>query len=35
MHGPNLSEWALRHQSFILFLIIGLALAGTLSYQQL
>ena len=35
MHGPNLSEWALRHQSFILFLIIALALTGTLSYQQL
>ena len=27
MHGPNLSEWALRHQSFILFLIIALAAA--------
>jgi multidrug efflux pump len=35
MHGPNLSEWALRHQSFILFLIIALGLAGVYSYAQL
>ena len=24
MKGPNLSEWALEHQSFVLFLIIAL-----------
>lgn len=35
MHGPNLSEWALRHQSFILFLIVALGLAGAYSYNQL
>ncbi len=35
MHGPNLSEWALRHQSFVLFLIVALALAGAFSYQKL
>jgi multidrug efflux pump len=33
--GPNLSEWALEHQSFVLFLIIALALAGAYSYLQL
>jgi multidrug efflux pump len=35
MHGPNLSEWALRHQSFILFLMIALAAAGGYSYLRL
>jgi len=35
MKGPNLSEWALEHQSFILFLIIALALAGVYSYVRL
>ena len=35
MHGPNLSEWALRHQSFILFLIIALGCAGVYSYARL
>src|SRR5581483_5848138 len=35
MHGPNLSEWALGHKSFILFLIIALGLAGAYSYNRL
>jgi multidrug efflux pump len=35
MKAPNLSEWALEHQSFILFLIIALALAGAYSYVRL
>jgi multidrug efflux pump len=35
MHGPNLSEWALRHQSFILYLIIALGVAGVFSYLKL
>jgi multidrug efflux pump len=35
MHGPNLSEWALRHQSFILYLIIALGVAGVYSYVRL
>ena len=35
MHGPNLSEWALRHQSFILFLLVALGLAGAYSYNRL
>jgi multidrug efflux pump len=35
MKGPNLSEWALRHQSFILFLIVALGLAGAHAYLRL
>ena len=35
MKRLNLSEWALEHQSFILFSIIALALAGVLSYLEL
>jgi multidrug efflux pump len=35
MHGPNLSEWALRHQSFILYLIVALGIAGVYSYVNL
>jgi multidrug efflux pump len=35
MVGPNLSEWALRHQSFILFLIVALGIAGVYSYLKL
>ncbi len=31
----NLSEWAIAHQSFILYLIVGLALAGAFSYLKL
>jgi multidrug efflux pump len=33
--GFNLSEWAIAHQSFILYLIIGLGLAGIFSYLKL
>ena len=35
MKGPNLSEWALEHQSFVLYLIIALALAGAYAYVRL
>ena len=35
MKLPNLSEWALRHQQFVVFLIIVLSVAGTLSYFSL
>src|SRR5262245_32308755 len=35
MKGPNLSEWALEHQSFVLFLLVALALAGAYSYTKL
>ena len=31
----NLSEWALNHQSFVLFVMIVLAVLGVLSYQRL
>lgn len=35
MKGLNLSEWALRHQQMILFLLLLLSLAGLYSYTQL
>ncbi|WP_374494118.1 efflux RND transporter permease subunit [Zoogloea sp.] len=31
----NLSEWALRHQPLVRYLIVALALVGVLSYQKL
>jgi len=31
----NLSEWALEHRSFILYLVIALALAGVFAYTKL
>ncbi|MFC5356820.1 efflux RND transporter permease subunit [Azospirillum himalayense] len=35
MTGFNLSEWALRHRSFVWYLIISLTLAGGMSYMRL
>jgi len=35
MRGPNLSEWALRNQQLILFMIIVFAVAGLYAYQHL
>ncbi|HQR03856.1 MAG: efflux RND transporter permease subunit [Proteobacteria bacterium] len=35
MKRINLSEWALRHRSFVLFLMIVTALAGLMSYSKL
>ncbi|MBI2380344.1 MAG: efflux RND transporter permease subunit [Gammaproteobacteria bacterium] len=35
MQGPNLSEWALKHQSFVLYLILVSALFGLASYFKL
>ena len=35
MSGFNLSEWALRHRSFVWYLMIAFVLVGTLSYQRL
>lgn len=35
MRGPNLSEWALKHQPFVRFLLLLLGVAGVWSYQQL
>jgi len=31
----NLSEWALEHRGFVLFVMVVLAVLGTLSYQEL
>ena len=31
----NLSEWALEHRSFVLYLMVALAIIGTLSYGRL
>ncbi|HEV8331667.1 MAG TPA: efflux RND transporter permease subunit [Steroidobacteraceae bacterium] len=35
MRGPNLSEWALRNQQLVLFMIALLAIAGLYAYQHL
>lgn len=35
MKWPNLSEWALKHQQFVLYLIIVLTVAGVISYFNL
>jgi multidrug efflux pump subunit AcrB len=35
MRGFNLSDWAVRHPAFILFLIIGLMIGGTAAFLQL
>jgi len=35
MTGPNLSDWALRHRSLIIFFMIVCAAAGALSYRTL
>ncbi|CAN1570805.1 AcrB Cation/multidrug efflux pump [Rhabdaerophilaceae bacterium] len=35
MQGINLSAWAVRHQMLVLFLIIVIAIAGTMSYLRL
>ena len=35
MKTPNLSAWALKHQSLVLYLMIALMLAGALSYLRL
>jgi multidrug efflux pump subunit AcrB len=33
--GPNLSEWALNHRSFIIFLMVASMVAGAISYTTL
>jgi multidrug efflux pump len=33
--GPNLSDWALKHRSFIVFAMIAITLAGLMSYYRL
>jgi multidrug efflux pump len=35
MSGFNLSEWALRHRSFVVFLMIIAVVAGIMSYRRL
>ena len=35
MIGPNLSDWALKHRSFILFAMISIVIAGLSSYYRL
>lgn len=35
MRGPNLSEWSLKHPSFVLYLIIVSAIFGVVSYLGL
>ena len=35
MNGFNLSEWALRHKSLIIYLMIVSALAGLFAYTRL
>ncbi len=35
MTGPNLSEWALAHRSFVIFAMIAVTLAGLVSYFRL
>ncbi|ACK50016.1 acriflavin resistance protein [Methylocella silvestris BL2] len=35
MTGPNLSEWALKSRSFIIFLMVGFTAAGLLSFYRL
>jgi multidrug efflux pump len=33
--GPNLSEWALKHRSFVIFMMIAVTVAGVASYFRL
>jgi multidrug efflux pump len=33
--GPNLSEWALKHRSFTVFLMIVVTVGGLASYLRL
>jgi hypothetical protein len=35
MTGFNLSEWAIKHRSFVWFLMIFFVVAGVLSYREL
>src|SRR6202008_2595383 len=35
MFGPNLSEWALKHQQLVLFLLLVFAVAGVFAYRHL
>lgn len=35
MESFNLSDWALRHRSLVIYLMIAAALAGPFSYSRL
>ncbi|MCW2282738.1 multidrug efflux pump subunit AcrB [Rhodoblastus acidophilus] len=35
MTGPNLSDWALKHRSFVIFAMIAIVVAGLMSYFKL
>lgn len=35
MNMPNLSEWALKHQQMVVYLILVLSVAGILSFYNL
>jgi multidrug efflux pump subunit AcrB len=35
VNGFNLSEWALRHRSFVWYLMLAIVLAGAFSYRRL
>ncbi|MGO9431907.1 efflux RND transporter permease subunit [Rhodoblastus sp.] len=35
MIGPNLSDWALKHRSFVVFAMIAIVIAGLSSYYRL
>jgi multidrug efflux pump len=35
MIGPNLSEWALKHRSFVIFMMLAIVAIGLSSYQRL
>jgi multidrug efflux pump len=35
MMGPNLSDWALKHRSFMVFAMIAITVAGLMSYYRL
>src|SRR6516162_6266017 len=35
MIGPNLSDWALKHRSFIVFAMLAITIAGITSYYGL
>src|SRR5271165_6572664 len=35
MIGPNLSDWALKHRSFMVFAMLAIIIAGLMSYYRL
>ncbi|MDB5543227.1 MAG: Multidrug efflux pump subunit AcrB [Hyphomicrobiales bacterium] len=35
MIGPNLSDWSLKHRSFVVFMMITIVIAGLASFLRL